>query len=54
MYKRQAINQLAAYSGADLDIILLSDGQATADITVGPAMSEQECLERPLIVALKQ
>ena len=40
-----AINQLAAYSGADLDIILLSDGQATADITVGPAMSEQECLE---------
>ena len=40
-----AINQLAAHSGADLDIILLSDGQATADISVGPAMSEQECLE---------
>ena len=40
-----AINQLAAHSEADLNIILLSDGQPTADITIGPAMSEPECLE---------
>ena len=40
-----AINQLAEHSGAELNIILLSDGRATLDITIGPAMSEQECLE---------
>ena len=37
-----AINQLATHSNAELNIVLLSDGQATADITVGPAMTEQE------------
>lgn len=40
-----AINQLATHSNADLNIVLLSDGLATSDITVGPAMTEQECLE---------
>ena len=40
-----AINQLAKHSNAELNTILLSAGKPTADITIGPAMTEKECLK---------
>ncbi len=39
-----AVNQLAELNGADLRIYELALDQPTADITLGPAMSEAECV----------
>ena len=40
-----AINQLCAVNGADLKVVPLDLDRPTADFTVGPAMSEAECVE---------
>ncbi len=40
-----AINQLALQHGAKFQVVLLAGGEQTSDFTLGPAMSEKECLE---------
>ncbi len=40
-----AINQLCRANGADLSVIALELGRPTGDFTVGPAMSEADCLD---------
>lgn len=40
-----AINQLCRVAGADLTVVPLDLDRPTADFTVGPAMSEAECLD---------
>lgn len=39
-----AINQLCAANGADLNVIALDLDRPTADFTVGPAMTDEDCL----------
>ena len=39
-----AINQLAAAFGARMDVVALDLDRPTADFTIGPAMSEAECV----------